>query len=156
SLLDQRLRYTTQAEVAFDRFLLAYLSRLQARHLLGKLMKDFRGPAITPGLQHAATLPMQRIGEQKAGCITEFCILVDNAQAFAPIAFQTYDFGKGPKLLGISIAAPDRDGAETFWMVPPQLGRHGIHTPPLALPLDMPRAFHLTDPVFAHALNAAG
>ena len=39
---------------------------------------------------------------------------------------------------------------------PPQLCSQGIHTPPLALPLDMPGAFHLTDPVFAHALNAAG
>src|SRR5215813_631316 len=41
-------------------------------------------------------------------------------------------------------------------MLPAQLGRHGIHPPPLALPRDMPRAFHLTHPVFVHALNAAG
>src|SRR4029453_6077332 len=156
SLLDQRLRYTTQAEVAFDRFLLAYLSRLQAGHLLGNLMKAFRGPPITPGLQHAATLPMQRIGEQKTGCITEVCLLVDNDQAFSPVAFQAYDFGKGPKLLGVSIAAPDRDRAETFWMGPPQRCSHGIHTLPLALPLDMPGAFPLADPVFAHVLNTTG
>src|SRR5262244_4405944 len=59
--LDDRLRYATQAKVAFDRFLLAYLRRLQARHLLAELMKDFRGPTITPSLDHAPTFPMQRI-----------------------------------------------------------------------------------------------
>jgi hypothetical protein len=41
-------------------------------------------------------------------------------------------------------------------MVTPQLCGYGIYTPPLALPLDVPGAFHLTDPVFAYALNAAG
>src|SRR5262245_54530766 len=51
-LLEQRLGYATQAEVALDRFLLAHLSRLQTTHLLAELMKDFRGPPITPRLDH--------------------------------------------------------------------------------------------------------
>ena len=38
----------------------------------------------------------------------------------------------------------------------PQRCRHGIHTSPLALPLEVPRAFQLTDPVFAGLLDAAG
>jgi hypothetical protein len=38
--LDEGLRYTTQTEVACDRFLLAYLSRFHATHLRVKLMKD--------------------------------------------------------------------------------------------------------------------
>jgi hypothetical protein len=35
-----------------------------------------------------------------------------------------------------------------------QLLGHSIHTPPLALPWDMARAFQLTDPVFASVLDA--
>lgn len=46
--LEERLRYTTQPEVAFDRFLLAYLSRFQPNHLLAELMKDLDWPAIAP------------------------------------------------------------------------------------------------------------
>jgi PPOX class probable F420-dependent enzyme len=46
--LDQRLRYATQPEVALDRFLLAYLSRLQTGHLLAELMKDFDVSDIIP------------------------------------------------------------------------------------------------------------
>ena len=46
--LKQRLRYTTQTEVAFDCFLLAYLRRLQPHDLFAKLMKDLDRPAIAP------------------------------------------------------------------------------------------------------------
>src|SRR6476646_551377 len=64
---ERAFQISTQAEVAFDRFLLAYLSRLQAGHLLGNLMQDFRGPAIAPRLEHSATLPVGRIGQEKWG-----------------------------------------------------------------------------------------
>ena len=41
--LEEGLRYTTQPEVAFDRFLVAYLSRFQPNDLLAELMKDLNG-----------------------------------------------------------------------------------------------------------------
>src|SRR5512134_2254431 len=62
-LLKQRLRYATQAKVAFDRFLLAYLSRFQPDDLFTTLMKDFHRPAIAPDPNHPAAFPVQRIGE---------------------------------------------------------------------------------------------
>src|SRR5262245_43598501 len=45
---------------------LAHLSRLQPRHLLAELMKDLRGPAITPGLNNEAPLPLRDICEVHA------------------------------------------------------------------------------------------
>ena len=41
--LEEGLRYATQPEVAFDRFLVAYLSRFQPNDLLAELMKDLNG-----------------------------------------------------------------------------------------------------------------
>src|SRR5262244_4655521 len=76
--LDDRLRYATQAKVACDRFLLAYLSRLQARHLFAELMKDLRCPAIAPGLNHSSTFPMQGIRHQESRCISQVLLLVDD------------------------------------------------------------------------------
>jgi hypothetical protein len=61
--LKQRLRYTTQAEVAFDRFLLAYLRCLQAHGLFAKLMKDLDRPAIAPHPNYPPSFPVQGIGE---------------------------------------------------------------------------------------------
>ena len=61
--LEERLRYATQTEVAFDRFLLAYLSRFQPNHLLAELMKDLDRPAIAPHPDDAGTLPVEGIGE---------------------------------------------------------------------------------------------
>jgi len=46
--LDERLRYATQAEVAWDRFLLAYLSCFHATHLLVKLMNALDVSDIIP------------------------------------------------------------------------------------------------------------
>jgi hypothetical protein len=81
---------------------------------------------------------------------------VDNDQAFTLIALQAHDFSKRPHLLHVPIATAHTHQAEIFRMVPPQLCGYGIHAPPLALPLDMLGAFHLADPVFAHAFNEAG
>src|SRR4029434_8480857 len=97
------MRDAPQAKVAFDRFLLAHLSRLQATHLLAELMKDFRGPPITPGFDHAPTLPMQRIGEEKAGRIPEVFLFMHDDQPLAPIAFEAYHLRKRPKRLCLPI-----------------------------------------------------
>lgn len=77
-LPQQGLRYAIQAEVAFDRFLIAYLSRLEACDLLAKLMKDLASPTVTPGLNHSCTFPMPGIGEEKAGSVTQIRLLMHN------------------------------------------------------------------------------
>jgi hypothetical protein len=41
-------------------------------------------------------------------------------------------------------------------MLAPQRCGYGIDAPPLALPLDVPRPFQLTDAVFTSMLDAAG
>src|SRR5262249_7107144 len=64
--LNQGLRYATQAKVAFDRFLLAHLSRFKPGDLLAELVKDLGRPAKIPRLNHSHALPMRRIGQQKA------------------------------------------------------------------------------------------
>src|SRR4030095_14848302 len=117
-------------------------------------MKDFRGPTITPSLNHAPTVPMQRIRQQKARGIPEILLFVHDAQTLAPIAFEPYDLRKHPKWLRFPIATAHAPSTKTFRMHLAQLLGYSIHTPPLALPLDMARAFQLTDPVFARVLNA--
>src|SRR5262245_22868148 len=119
-------------------------------------MKDLRGPTITPGLNHTATFPMLGIGEEKAGRIAQLSVLMRNDEPLTPIALQPHHFRKGPILLGITVATPDPYRAETLGVPVPELRRHRIHPPPLPLPLDMPCAFELTDPVFPRTLNAAG
>jgi len=47
SALEQRLREATEAEVAVDRLLLAYLSRFQARPLFAELVKRNRSVGKT-------------------------------------------------------------------------------------------------------------
>lgn len=47
------------------------------------------------------------------------------------------------------------DGAETLRVGLSEGGSNGIHSTPLALPLDMPGAFQFTDPVFAHTFDKA-
>src|SRR5262249_33306277 len=113
-------------------------------------MKDFRGPAIAPRLEHPATLPVVRIGQEKTGRIAQLRVFVHDDEALSSIPFKPYHLGKRPILLRVAIAAADTHWSKTFRMVALQLCGHGIHAPPLALPLDMPGAFHLTDPVFAH------
>src|SRR5215813_1356675 len=154
--LEQRLRYATQTEMAGDRFLLAYLSRFQPCHLLPELVKDFRGPTITPGLQHATTLPMVRVGQQKLRGITQGGRVMDHDQTLTSVAFEAHYFRKDPELLALTIATPYRHRAETFGVLPPEDRGDGIDPLPLPTPLDMPRAFHCTDPMFAHPLEEAG
>src|SRR5262249_31615209 len=136
--LKQRLRYATQAEVACDRFLLAHLSRLQPRHLLAELMKDLRGPTITPGLNHTATFPNLRIGEEKTGRIGQLGVLMGKNRPFTPIALQPHHLRKGQILLGITVAPPSLSRAEPLRVPVPECRRHRIPPPPLPLPLDMP------------------
>jgi len=109
---------------------------------------------MTPRLEHSAAFPVQRIGQQKAGRITERFTLVHDHQALAPIAFESHYFRKGLKRLRLPVAAVHSHGPKTFGMLTPQRFRDGIHTPPL--PLDMPGAFHLTHPVFTGMLDVAG
>ncbi|NEQ46763.1 MAG: hypothetical protein F6K00_25765 [Leptolyngbya sp. SIOISBB] len=51
--------------MAFDRFLIAELSRLELDNLFGKLMKGLNWPAITLGGKTATPVPMSGIGQQK-------------------------------------------------------------------------------------------
>src|SRR4030095_2680816 len=117
-------------------------------------MKDSRGPTITPSLNHAPTVPMQRIRQQKARGIPEILLFVHDDQTLAPIAFEPYDLRKHPKWLHIPIATAHPHSTKTFRMRLAYLLAHTTPTPPLALPLDMARAFQLTDPVFASVLDA--
>src|SRR5207237_9852313 len=57
--------------------------------------------------------------------------------------------------LRLPIATPYPHSTNTFRMGMPQLSGHRIHTPPVALPVDMARAFQLTDPVFAGVFDAS-
>jgi hypothetical protein len=107
--LHQRLRYATQAEVACDRFLLAYLSRFQAGDLLTERMKNLAGPAGMPRLDHPAALPMERITQEKAGRIPQIGALVRDDQPFAAILFSPYHLGKRP--IRALLAIPPRHGA---------------------------------------------
>src|SRR5512144_368966 len=61
--LEEGLRYTTQPEVAFDRFLVAYLSRFQPNDLLAELMKDLNRPAVAPYPDNPGAFPVEGIGE---------------------------------------------------------------------------------------------
>jgi hypothetical protein len=63
SALEEGRRDATQREVAFDRFLLAYLSRFQPNDLLAERMKDLDRPAIAPHPDEAGTVPVEGIGE---------------------------------------------------------------------------------------------
>src|SRR6516162_6186699 len=154
--LDERLRYATQTEVACDRFLLAHLSGLQSGHLFGELMKDFCGPAITPGLKNATTLPMQRVGQQKAGRITSSGRFMLHDLTLPAVAFEPDDFGKDPVVLALDIATPHRHRAETLWVLLLEGGRHRVDAAPLPIPLNVAGAFHFTDPVFPRMLQEAG
>src|SRR5215470_12599287 len=141
--------------MASNRFLLAYLSRFQARDLFAELMKDFRGPTITPRFDYARAFPVQRIRQQKAGRIPQVFLLMHNHQPLTPVAFEPHDFGKDPVLLALPIATAHRHWAETFGMLLPEGRRHYVDPLPLPIPLDMPRAFDFADPVLAHTLNVA-
>src|SRR5215813_10183839 len=151
--LDDRLRYATQAKVAVDRFLLAYLSGLQSCHLLAELMKDFRGPTIAPGLDHSPAFPMQGIGHEKTRCIRQVLLLVHNDQPFAPIALQPDGLRKRPVWLLLTIATLCTDGTKALRVLSLQLRCHNVHSAPLAIPLDVARALQLAHPVFAMALK---
>src|SRR5262245_33638158 len=83
--LDERLRYATQPEVAYDRFLLAYLSRFHATHLLVKLMKDLRSPPIAPRFENARALPMLRISQEESRPILPILLFVNDYQPFLAI-----------------------------------------------------------------------
>ena len=97
---------------------------------------------------------MQRIRQQKAGSIPEVRLVVHADETLAPIAFEPYDLGKHPKRLRLPIATAHPHSTKTFWMRLAQLLGHGIHPVPLALPLYVPRACQLTDPMFAGMLDA--
>src|SRR4029453_4652985 len=101
-------------------------------------MKNVRGPTITPSLNHAPTVPMQRIRQQKARGIPEVLLFVHDDQPLAPIAFEPYHLRKDPKSLRLPIATPYRPGAETFGVLLPEGGWDSVDPLPLSIPLDMP------------------
>ena len=61
--LEEGLRHATQPEVAFDRFLFAYLSRFQPNDLLAELMKDLDRPAVAPYPAKPGALPVEGSSE---------------------------------------------------------------------------------------------
>src|SRR5512139_32552 len=61
--LEEGLRYATQPEVAFDRFLVAYLSRFQPNDLLAELMKALDRPAVAPPPANPGAFPGEGVGE---------------------------------------------------------------------------------------------
>ena len=101
-------------------------------------MKDFRGPPITPSLEHTTTVPMQRIRQQKTRSIPKILLFVHDDETLASIAFEPDDLRKNPKQLRLPIATVHPHGTKTFWMRLPQRLGHRIHPVPLALPLDVP------------------
>src|SRR2546425_8142475 len=102
--------------MAFDRLLIAYLSRFQPRPLFAELMKHFGCPAKTPRFDDASTLPMHRIGHQKAGRVRQLRPLMHHRDPFAPIALEPDTFGKGPKLFLLPIATTHLHPAKTLWV----------------------------------------
>src|SRR5215813_4454784 len=140
-------------EVACDRLLVAYLSRFQARPLFAELVKEFGCPAKTPRLEDPATLPVQRISHQKPRGISQVLPLLDYDQPCTTIAFEPDTFGKRPKRLALPVATAYCYSPETFWMRTAQPCGHLIYAPPVALPQNVARALHLTDPMFALACN---
>src|SRR5215468_9792802 len=112
--------------MACTRFLLASLSRFQARDLFAELMNDFRGPTITPRFDHARAFPVQRLRQHKAGRITQVWLLVHHHQTLTPGAFEPHDFGKDPVWLALPIATAPRHWAETCGMLLPEGRRHGV------------------------------
>jgi hypothetical protein len=153
-LLEHRRRYATQAEGALDRCRLAPLSRLPARPLLAERMQDVRGPPLTPDLDHAPPVPMQRLGEETAGRIPEVLLVMHDDPTLAPLAFASYPLREPPKRLGLPLATAPPPGTQPVRMRLPEGLGHGIHPLPLALPVAMPRAFQRTAPVCASALDA--
>src|SRR5512139_2822195 len=61
--LEEGLRHATQPEVAFDRFLVAYLSRFQPNDLLAELMKALDRPAVAPPPANPGAFPGEGVGE---------------------------------------------------------------------------------------------
>jgi hypothetical protein len=153
--LEERLRYATQAAGAFARCLLADLSRFQASHRRAQLMKAFRGPALTPGLQHAAPLPVPRRREQKARGVPEGGGLVHAAQPVRPRALQAYHCGQGPRRLRVARAAAPPHRPTPCRMGAPQLCGYGRAAPPLAWPWARARARAFTAPVLPPTLKIA-
>jgi hypothetical protein len=120
--------------VAFDRFLIAYLSRFQPRSLFAELMKHFGCPAKTPRLNDPSTLPMQRIGHQKARGIGEIRSLMDHREAFTPIALEPDTLGESPELFLLPVPTPDLDPAKTLGMRVAKFGGYLINPLPSVLP----------------------
>jgi hypothetical protein len=77
---------------------------------------------------------------------------MDYDQTLASVAFEAHHCGKDPVLLALTVATPYRHRAETFGVLLPEGHSPLIDPLPLPLPLDRPRAFHFTDPMFAHPL----
>src|SRR5262249_24467587 len=143
----------TQSEVAFDRFLLAYLSRFKPGHLFAELVKDFGWPAIIPRLDHSPALPMQRVRQQKPRRITQVRSLMYNHQSLASISLQTHDFREHPILPLAPLTAFDLERTETLRMIGAQLLPNFIHSPPLPHPVDVARAFDLRQPMVGALFN---
>src|SRR5918999_682422 len=96
---------------------------------------------------------MHGIGEQKTGGIGQLLSFMYDHQALASIPLQPDHLGKGKEHFLLAVTAAHLHRPETLWVVMSQLGGHFIHPPPSALPLNMARNLHLTDPMLTATLN---
>src|SRR5262245_59657354 len=139
--------------MAFARLLIAHLSRFQACSLFAELMKHFGCPAKTPRLNDPSTLPMQRIGDYKAGDIGQIRPFMDDGNPFTPVTLEADTFGKGPILFRLPIATADLNSAKTLRRGLTQGRGHFIKALPPILPQNMARTLQFTHPMFAFAFN---
>src|SRR4029450_8817472 len=102
--------------MAFDRLLIAYLSRFQARPLLAELVKHFGCPAKTPRFNDAPTFPMQSIGSYKAESGSQLPPFMRDGDPFTAIAFESDTLSEGPILFRLSIATAHADFADALRM----------------------------------------
>src|SRR2546425_6320707 len=142
--------------MAFDRLLIAYLSRFQPRPLFAELVKEFGCPAKGPGLNNPPTLPVQRIGHQKTRGVGQIRSLLDHDNAFPAIAFEPHRLGEDPKRLLLPVATAHLHPPKTLRMLAAQFGTYLINPSPLGFPENMPRTFQFTHPMFALTLDQSG
>jgi hypothetical protein len=116
-------------------------------------MKDLASPTVTPGLDHPCTFPVQCIGEEKSGGITQILLFMPNHQSSAAIAFEPNSLGKCPALLKLSVAATHLQMTKALWMLSAWLRSNTIDSTPLPIPKNQAGTLNLAHPVFATGFN---
>jgi hypothetical protein len=99
---------------------------------------------------------MLRVGHEEPGAVVQLPLLVDDHQPFRPLLLQPYHLSEDPIRLLFPMATFACHGPETLRGLCAYLSCHRIDTPPPPLPVDVPRALDLADPMLAPARNQAG